>query len=279
MLGYLRILAPWWFCMVVACATSEDVGDDKGGGGGGFGGTPSGGGGAGGTPSGGGGSGATAGLGATGGIGGTPGGGAAGTGGTSAGGAGGTGGSGGSVAGGGGTSGGGGGGGPACAVLGCADGNESGAGCAGARVVGRLTAAKAGGFQVTTNTCSSANDVSGYDATSCKDLGRDRSYRMYLKKFEKLDVKLTQGAKCASAQSWERVFKIYSGSNCTDQACDKKHLCGNTGAGTWGTTFVAPDDGWYVIVVDGQKAPGAGDDSGDFTLTLQLLCVFGGCEC
>ncbi|MBK7585861.1 MAG: hypothetical protein IPI67_37460 [Myxococcales bacterium] len=278
MLGYLRILAPWWFCMVAACATSEDVGDDKGGGGGGFGGTPSGGGGAGGTPSGGGGSGATAGLGATGGIGGTPGGGAAGTGGTSAGGAGGTGGSGGSVAGGGGTSGGGGGG-PACAVLGCADGNESGAGCAGARVVGRLTAAKAGGFQVTTNTCSSANDVSGYDATSCKDLGRDRSYRMYLKKFEKLDVKLTQGAKCASAQSWERVFKIYSGSNCTDQACDKKHLCGNTGAGTWGTTFVAPDDGWYVIVVDGQKAPGAGDDSGDFTLTLQLLCVFGGCEC
>jgi hypothetical protein len=142
-------------------------------------------------------------------------------------------------------------------------------------VVGRVTAAKAGGFQVTASTCSVANDLGGYDATSCKDDGRDRAWRLYLKKFEKLDVLLTQGAKCSSAPTWDRVFKIYSGMGCTDQGCGKKVLCGNTGAGTWSTSFVAPEDGWYVVVVDGKTA----NDAGDFTLTLSLLCVFGGCEC
>jgi hypothetical protein len=164
-------------------------------------------------------------------------------------------------------------------VEGCADGSESGAGCSNARVIGRKTAAKAGGFQITASTCAAGNDMTGYDATSCKDQGRDRSWRLWLRKYEKLDVTLTQGAKCGSATSWDRVFKIHSGTGCTDQGCGKKLLCANTGAGTWSTQFIAPEDGWYVFVVDGKAGPGAADDSGDFTLTLSLLCVFGGCEC
>lgn len=258
MLRFICTVAVCSLPFLVACAASEDVGDEGVGGAtsGGFGGTTSGG------ASGSGGGGAPGGGGALGGSGGV---GGAGSGGVGA-----TGGAGASGGSGGGTS---------CAVVGCADGSESGAGCSAARVVGRPSAAKQGGFQVTANTCSADNDVSGYDATSCKDQGRDRSWRLYLKKFEKLDVLLTQGAKCPSATSWERVFKIYSGTGCTDQSCGKKHLCANTGAGTWGTSFVAPEDGWYVIVVDGKNGPGAGDDSGEFTLTLSLLCVFGGCEC
>ncbi|MBK9000636.1 MAG: hypothetical protein IPM35_33355 [Myxococcales bacterium] len=283
MLRFIRTVAVCSLPLLVACAASEDVGDEGVGGAasGGFGGTTSGG------ASGFGGAGATGGGGASGGSGGAPPSGGSGgvpsggSGGVPSGGSGGVGGagSGGVGATGGAGAGGGSGGGTSCAVVGCADGSESGAGCSAARVVGRPSAAKLGGFQVTANTCSAANDVSGYDATSCKDQGRDRSWRLYLKKFEKLDVLLTQGAKCSSATSWERVFKIYSGTSCTDQTCGKKHLCANTGAGTWGTSFVAPEDGWYVIVVDGKNGPGAGDDSGEFTLTLSLLCVFGGCEC
>jgi len=263
----------------VGCAVSDDV-DESGAGGaqaGGAGGTLSGGGGGGfggvGASVGGGG---TSGSGASGGAGGTlpSGGGVGGT--PSGGGAGGTpsgGGTGGSATGGGGVTGGGGG--ASCAVVGCADGSESGAGCSNARVVGRVSAAKLGGVDLTANTCSAGNDVSGYDATTCKDQGRDRSWRMYLKKNELLDVKLTQGAKCASAPSWNRIFKIYSGSSCTDQGCGKKQLCANPGSGTWVTKFVPQEDGWYVLVVDGQGA----DDAGDFTLNLSLLCTFGGCEC
>ncbi|MCC6899718.1 MAG: hypothetical protein IT377_12130 [Polyangiaceae bacterium] len=261
----------------VACATGEGV-DDSGNGGGG--GTASGGGGSGGSS----GSGAVGGA-ATGGAGGLPSGGAGGSsggsgGGGATGGTGGIGGTGGSTGGGGGTGGAGGsvggsGGAATCDVVGCLDGSESGAGCLGARVVGRKSASKAGGFQVSGSTCNAGNDVSGYGGTSCPDGGKDRAYRLYLKKNEKLDVLLTQGAKCVAASSWERVFEIYSGSSCTDKGCSKKVQCSSTGAGTWSTTFVAPDDGWYVVVVDGKTA----NDGGDFTLTLSLLCIFGGCEC
>lgn len=261
--------------LVVSCATGEGVDDSGGGASGG-----SGGGASGGVSSGGaGGSGAVGG--AVGGAGGTlpSGGGAGGTGGGSGGAGGSVGGAGGGLGGaggaGGGPSGGGTGGGTACDVVGCLDGSESGAGCLGARVVGRKTASQAGGFQVSGSTCGAGNDLSGYDAQSCKDDGKDRAYRLYLKKFEKLDVLLTQGAKCAASSSWDRVFKIHSGTSCTDKGCGKKLQCSNTGAGTWSTTFVAPDDGWYVVVVDGKT----GSDGGDYTLTLSLLCIFGGCEC
>lgn len=263
--------------LVVSCATGEGVDDSGGGASGG-----SGGGGSGGMGSGGaGGSGAVGG--ALGGAGGTlpSGGGAGGSGGSTGGAGGSVGGAGGGLGGGGGggagggPSGGGTGGGTACDVAGCLDGSESGAGCLGARVVGRKTASQAGGFQVSGSTCVAGNDLSGYDAQSCKDDGKDRAYRLYLKKFEKLDVLLTQGAKCAASSSWDRVFKIHSGTSCTDKGCGKKLQCSNTGAGTWSTTFVAPDDGWYVVVVDGKT----GSDGGDYTLTLSLLCIFGGCEC
>jgi hypothetical protein len=41
-------------------------------------------------------------------------------------------------------------------------------------------------------------------------------------------------------------------------------------------TYVAPRDGWIIIVADGSTAF---DDEGDYTLRVTLTCGAGGCGC
>lgn len=249
--------------LTLGCATGEEVADP------GAGGTIA----SGGVAGLGGGAGAPAG---SGGVAGWPTGGAGGAG--NAGGAGGTISSGGGSGGSGGTAAGGTGGTPGCSVQGCQDGPSSGSGCAQARIIGRLSAGSTAGYVKTDNTCSATNQSSAY-GTGCDDAGRDHSYRIFMRAGESINVTLTQGTKCAGATAFNRVFKIYAGTGCSDTGCGTKKFCYSPGAGTYNKGLNVTEDGWYHLVVDGVQGTGGGDDSGSYTLTVKLACKTPGCEC
>lgn len=241
---------PWLVLALFGCATGEDVGDPSPGGGGGVAGAAQGGAaGAGGWPSGGG-QGGGSGGGATGG------------------------GSGGATGGAGGASGAGTGGATGCAIQGCQDGASSGSGCAQARVIGRASAGSSQGYVKTDTTCNATNQSKDF-GSGCGDAGRDHTYRIFMRAGESFAATLTQGAKCASAPSWDRTFKIYFGSSCSDTSCSNASFCYSPGAGNYNKSLNVTQEGWYHLVVDGVGA----EDSGSYTLTVKLTCKTPGCEC
>lgn len=61
--------------------------------------------------------------------------------------------------------------------------------------------------------------------------------------------------------------------------CGLGTSCSSVGSGTLTRTFVAPASNWYFLVVDGRTAPLAFDDSGSFSLRVELTCAVGGCGC
>lgn len=161
----------------------------------------------------------------------------------------------------------------------CSDGNQSRAGCANARVIGRILASSIPGFSVTANTCSASNSSEGPNSSACWDYGRDHAYRMFMRSGETANISIGHGSKCASATSWDAVFKIYAGTGCLDKSCTTKSECTGFSTGTLTRTFTAPADGWYVFVIDGRTATNVYDDSGTYTLTVKLTCSVSGCGC
>ncbi len=153
----------------------------------------------------------------------------------------------------------------------CANGAESRDRCTGARVIGRRVAASTAGFSLASDTCRAFNR---FDDCSW-DAGGDHSYRIWARAGETITVTLTKGDGCTTV-SWDATLKIYQGADCGTVTCSRDLWCRDR-VGSGAQTYVAPRDGWIVIVVDGSTAF---DDEGDYTLRVRLTgCREATCEC
>lgn len=153
----------------------------------------------------------------------------------------------------------------------CGDGAQSRDRCAGARVIGRRTAATTTGYSVTGSTCSASNR---FDDCSW-DAGSDHAYRIWARAGETITANLTRGAACVGG-TWDATLKLYQGSDCGTVTCSGDRWCRDF-VGTGAQTWVAPRDGWVVLVVDGSTAF---NDEGAYTLRVRLTgCRGPACEC
>jgi hypothetical protein len=153
----------------------------------------------------------------------------------------------------------------------CADGAQNRDRCAGARIIGRRTAAGTAGFTVSGTTCSASNR---FDDCSW-DAGPDHAYRIWARAGETVTVNLSTGAACVGG-SCDATLKLYQGGDCGTVTCSGDRWCRDF-VGTGAQTWVAPRDGWVVVVVDGSTAF---DDEGAYTLRVRLTgCRGAGCEC
>ncbi|MBI5531284.1 MAG: hypothetical protein HY898_01115 [Deltaproteobacteria bacterium] len=156
----------------------------------------------------------------------------------------------------------------------CNNGTQSRSGCSNARIIGRKVAATSTGFKIIDDTCSASDKFD--DSSSCWDANADHAYRLYMRKNDSASIDITSSWDCQSSySSWNVTLQIWGNTGCGDLACTNKLVCqyNNT---KQTKIFVAPADGWYIIVVDGSSAF---DDEGDYTFTVKLTCVVPGCEC
>lgn len=160
---------------------------------------------------------------------------------------------------------------PGCALPtdACANGTQSRDRCAEARVIGRSVAGTSGGYVTTGDTCSASNrfDDCPWDA------GNDHAYRVWMRSGESVSVAVSRVDTCYS--SWSATLKLYQGVGCADVTCSGDLWCEDF-VSSAPRTYVAPRDGWVVIVVDGSTST---DDEGRYTLTVRLTCGVGGCGC
>jgi len=157
----------------------------------------------------------------------------------------------------------------------CSDGTQNRDNCAGARVVGRRAAATTAGYTAAGSTCAPASDR--FDDCSW-DAGFDQTYRIWARAGETVTVNLTRGAGCSSS-SWRATLKLYQGGDCGTVTCTR-------GQDRWCEEFVttrdyayvAPRDGWIVVVVDGSTSDST--DRGAYTVRVRLTgCREATCEC
>jgi hypothetical protein len=162
----------------------------------------------------------------------------------------------------------------------CSNGTQNKDRCSGARIIGRKAASA--GLYVSDDTCGASNrsDQSG----SCYDAGADHHYRLYMRKGETATFKLNVGGSCPFAESsfWDATLKVFQPTTCVQGVlspytdCGARVFCEDYYPNAKTTTYVAPSDGWVVVVVDGSTAF---DDEGDYGLTVKLTCSTGTCEC
>lgn len=156
----------------------------------------------------------------------------------------------------------------------CTTGDQNRRGCSRARVIGRTAAAAAGGYVVNDDTCSAYDEFD--DSSSCWDANSDHTYRLYMREGESVYIRYVTGTACAwDVYYWYGTLKIFENGGCSDTACTSKVYC-DYNETDQSTTYVAPRDGWIIIVADGSSA---WDDEGDYSLTVQLTCNRAGCEC
>jgi len=154
----------------------------------------------------------------------------------------------------------------------CTTGNQSRDRCSNARIIGRSTAKTSSGYTISDDTCYANNRVD--QSSGCWDAGADHTYKIYLRAGERAVITLSTSWACPSynSTSWDATLAIYNDASCSSSA---RVWCDDYFEGT--TTYTAPADGWYIIVVDGSTAF---DDEGDYTLTVKLQnCVSTGCNC
>jgi Cys-rich repeat protein len=154
----------------------------------------------------------------------------------------------------------------------CTTGTQNRNGCGNARIIGRTVAATGSGYVINDDTCSASDKFD--DSSGCWDANADHTYRIYLRKGESMSVTLATGTACIGG-SWYGTLKIFSNSGCGDLSCAQKDHCVYNKF-TQSTTYVAPHDGWFIVVVDGSSAF---DDEGDYKFTVKLTCSTPGCEC
>lgn len=156
----------------------------------------------------------------------------------------------------------------------CTTGSQSRDRCANARVIGRTSASASGGYVVSDSTCFAYNRFD----TSCWDAGADHAYRLFVRAGETVVVRYEVDWSCPSYSSsfWDGTLKIYEAAGCADTTCATEVLCERYISSSFMHTYVAPRDGWIIIVADGSTAF---DDEGDYTLRVTLSCGAGGCGC
>ena len=156
----------------------------------------------------------------------------------------------------------------------CVNGTQNRDGCSKARVIGRPQAATSTGFKISDDTCSASNRFD--DSSSCWDANADHTYRIYVRKGESVNITVDTGWDCPYDWSyWYVTLKIFTNAGCNATTCDNKVFCADQDD-VQTTTYVATQDGWHIIVVDGSSAF---DDEGDYDLTVKLTCNQVGCEC
>lgn len=153
----------------------------------------------------------------------------------------------------------------------CGDGAQSRDRCEGARVIGRRAAASAAGYAASADTCRASNR---FDDCSW-DAGADHAYRLWARAGETLSASITRGSGCVDS-TWAATLKLYQGGDCGTVTCSRDSWCRDH-IGTGAQTYVAPRDGWTVLIVDGSTAF---DDEGAYTLRVRLTgCREATCEC
>lgn len=153
----------------------------------------------------------------------------------------------------------------------CANGTQNRDRCTGARVVGRRVAASAAGYSISDSTCSANNRLD-----DCSwDAGADHAYRIWARAGETISASVTTGTACIGG-SWSATLKLYQGADCGTVSCSRDVWCRDH-IGTGAQTYVAPRDGWIVLIVDGSTAF---DDDGAYTFRVRLTgCAEATCEC
>ena len=90
---------------------------------------------------------------------------------------------------------------------------------------------------------------------------------------EQISIDLSTAAGCLGVGSWYADLVLYRSTlGCADTTCPTRVLCTEDTQST-SPNYVAPADGWYFIVVDGNN------DKGTYTLKVVLTCSVVGCEC
>jgi Cys-rich repeat protein len=156
----------------------------------------------------------------------------------------------------------------------CTTGTQNRSGCANARIIGRKTATTTNGYKLSDSTCYASDKFD--DSSGCWDANSDHAYRLYMRQGETASIDIQSGWDCASSySSWNVTLQIWGNSGCGALTCTNKLACQYNNY-KQSRVFVAPADGWYIIVVDGSSAF---DDEGDYTFTVKLTCKVAGCEC
>jgi Cys-rich repeat protein len=156
----------------------------------------------------------------------------------------------------------------------CTTGTQNRRKCTGARIIGRKPASTGAGYAISDDTCYAYDDFN--DNTSCWDANSDHAYRIYMRKNESVTITLSTGWDCPMNWSyWNATLKIFSNAGCADTSCATKVFCAYNND-SYNKVFTAPQDGWYIIVVDGSSAF---DDEGDYDFGVKLTCKVAGCEC
>jgi hypothetical protein len=97
-----------------------------------------------------------------------------------------------------------------------------------------------------------------------------------MRKNESIIITLSTGWDCPFEwSSWYATLKIFTNAGCGDTACTNKDFCDDNHT-SYNKPYTAPQDGWYILVVDGSSAFG---DEGDYTFKVKLTCNTGTCEC
>jgi hypothetical protein len=71
-----------------------------------------------------------------------------------------------------------------------------------------------------------------------------------------------------SGSWWDLTLQIYGNAGCAATTCDTRYVCEDH-ISSHTEVFTAPNDGWFIFVVDGSTAF---DDEGDYDLTVNLTC-------
>ena len=172
---------------------------------------------------------------------------------------------------------------PCTGSEGCSGGDNTspGAVCALAKVIGRLDALEQ--FTYTANTDGAGNNDSGGDNPlwgACPDAGPDQFYRIYLKTGDELTVS-ADPSDSGVLEKYNLVLKLYKGVVCHSTNTAEPILCENesVGGAPEGFGYLANEDGWVTIVVDGTSVFAESASAGDYTLTVDLACSDDNCCC
>ena len=155
----------------------------------------------------------------------------------------------------------------------CAMGFQSRERCENARVVGRVEAGRVGGVLLRDTTCNARDRFN--DSSGCWDANGDHAYRLYMREGESVALDYQTSNSCDGFSSWSGTLKIFENGGCGSTSCDTKVYCEDRDDHHQ-TTYIAPRDGWVIIVADGSHAS---DDDGIYELTLVLTCSTGDCGC
>jgi hypothetical protein len=164
-----------------------------------------------------------------------------------------------------------------CAVptVACTTGSENRDGWSEARTISRTQAATTAGYQISDHTCNAHDNFN--ESSGCWDANGDHAYRIYLRESETIHLFMDSGWDCANYwNSWNMTLSIYGASgDCQSTTKGSRLFCLDQEY-QHDTTYTAPHDGWFYLIVDGSHAS---DDDGDYVFQVKLTCNAAGCEC